>query len=112
MLYLPELGRSSTNSSNVLHRPYMYPMYNNNDQDSDLYSDSVNDDNTKNNYDFEDIIIQEYQYFLDIINDDLIKDNDDLADVINDDLIKDNYDSADVINDDLIKDNDDIADYQ
>ena len=112
MLYLPELGRSSTNSSNALHGPYMYPMYNNNDQDSDLYSDSVNDDNTKNNYDFEDIIIQEYQYFLDIINDDLIKDNDDLADVINDDLIKDNYDSADVINDDLIKDNDDIADYQ
>ena len=52
MLYLPELGSSSTNSSYVLHRPYMYPMYNNNDQDSDLYIDSVNDDIIKNNDDF------------------------------------------------------------
>ena len=82
MLYLPELGRSSTNSSNVLPRPYMYPMYNNNDQDSDLYSNSANDDNTKNNDDFEDIIIQwwlsqEYKYFLDIINDYFTKDNND-----------------------------------
>ena len=82
MLYLPELGRSSTNSSNVLPGPYMYPIYNNNYQDSDLYSDSVNDDNTKNNDDFEDIIIQwwlsqEYKYFLDIINDDFTKDKDD-----------------------------------